>query len=121
MKKTNRSEQEVFADLTALCSRPGYVHAVAHLSLRDNVIPYTGSMKEADISKMSSPSRLCRTEINTLVGLMVKAEIDWNLPTPTLMQEYVDARERLLQELHHCLSGEVCAGLTKGFVSRICG
>ncbi|OUL72754.1 nuclease-related domain-containing protein [Paraburkholderia hospita] len=118
MKKENRSEQEVFADLTVLCSRPGYVHAVAHLSLRDNVIPYTGSMKEADISKMSSPSRLCRTEINTLVGLMVKAEIDWNLPTPALMQEYVDTSERLLEELHHCVSGEVFAGLTKEAVEN---
>src|SRR5258708_5183565 len=106
MKKANRSEQEVFADLTALCSRPGYVHAVAHFCFRDNVIPYTGRMKETDIGKMSSPSRLIRTEINTLLGLMVKAEIDWNLPAPRVMQEYVDASERLLEELHHCLSGE---------------
>ncbi|MFM0667461.1 YecA family protein [Paraburkholderia sediminicola] len=118
MKKTNRSEQEVFADLTELCSRPGYVHAVAHLCFRDNVISYAGRMKEADIGKMSSPSRLIRTEINTLLGLMIKTEIDWNLPTPMVMQEYVNASERLLEELHHCLSGEVFAGLTREAVEN---
>jgi hypothetical protein len=30
------------------------------------------------------------------MGLMVKAEIDWNLQTPILMQEYVNASERFL-------------------------
>lgn len=113
MKKVSRSEQEVFADLAALCCRPGYVHAVAHLCFRDNVILYAGDMKEADMRKMFSPSRLIRTEINTLLGLMIKAEIDWTLPTPGTVQEYMDATEQFLEELHHCLSGEFWSGLTK--------
>jgi len=113
VKKVSRSEQEVFADLAALCCRPGYVHAVAHLCFRDNVILYAGDMKEADMRKMFSPSRLIRTEINTLLGLMIKAEIDWTLPTPGTVQEYMDATEQFLEELHHCLSGEFWSGLTK--------
>lgn len=113
MKKPARSEQEVFADLAALCTRPGYVHAVTHLCFRDNVILYMGDMKEADMRKMFSPSRLIRTEINTLLGLMIKAEIDWNLPASKTVQEYIDTSERLLEELHHCLSGEPFSGLTK--------
>ncbi len=113
MKKVSRSEQEVFADLAALCCRPGYVHAVAHLCFRDNVILYAGDMKEADMRKMFSPSRLIRTEINTLLGLMIKAEIDWTLPAPETVQEYMDATEQFLEELHHCLSGEFWSGLTK--------
>lgn len=48
-----------------------------------------------------------------MLGLMVKAEIDWSLPTPKLVQEYMDATEQLLEELHHCLSGEFWSGLTK--------
>jgi hypothetical protein len=112
-KKDIRSEQEVFADLAALCRRPGYVHAVAHLCFRDNVILYAGDMKESDMRKMFSPSRLIRTEINTLLGLMIKVEIDWSLPAPKTVQEYVDATEKLLEELHHCLSGELWSGLTK--------
>jgi hypothetical protein len=113
MNKPTRSEQEVFADLAALCRRPGYIHAIAHFCFRDNVILYAGDMKEDDYRKVFSPSRLIRTEINTLLGLMIKAEIDWTLPTPKTVQEYIDASERLLEELHHCLSGEFFSGLTK--------
>lgn len=113
MKTPSRSEQEVFADLAALCCRPGYVHAIAQFCFRDNVILYTGDMKEADVRKLFSPSRLIRTEINTLLGLMIKAEIDWTLPAPKTMQEYLDTSEQLLEELHHCLSGEFLSGLTK--------
>lgn len=112
MKSPSRSEHEVFADLTALCQRPGYVYAVAHLCFRDNVILYSGNMKEADLRKMYSPSRLIRTEINTLLGLMIKAEIDWTLPAPATLQTYVDESERLLSELHDCLTGEFFSGLT---------
>ena len=113
MNRSTRSEQEVFAELAALCRRPGYVHAVAHLCFRDNVILYAGDMKEADMRKMFSPLRLIRTEINTLLGLMIKAEIEWTLPAPKTVQEYTDATEQLLEELHHCLSGEFLSCLTK--------
>lgn len=68
--------------------------------------------------KMSSHSRLIRTEINTLLGLMIKAEIDWSLPAPKMVQEYMDATERLLEELHHCLTGELWSGLTKESVEN---
>lgn len=113
VKKVTRSEQEIFANLAALCCRPGYVHVAANLCFRDNVITYAGDMKEADMRKMFSTSRLIRTEINTLLGLMIKAEIDWALPSPKTVQEYMDATELLLEELHHCLSGEFWSGLTK--------
>ncbi len=113
-----RTEQEVFAELAAQCCRPGYVHAVAHLCFRDNVILYAGDMKEADMRKRFSPSRLIRTEINTLLGLMIKAEIDWSLPAPKTVQEYMDMTEQLLEELHHCLSGEFWSSLTKEAVEN---
>ncbi|WP_455230851.1 hypothetical protein [Geopseudomonas aromaticivorans] len=95
-KKSIRSEQEVFSELATLCRRSGYIHAVAQLCFRDNVIIYNGNMKEADVRKMFSSSRLIRTEINTLLGLMIKVEIDWGLPTPKIVQEYMDATENLL-------------------------
>lgn len=108
-----RSEQEIFADLGAVCIKPGYVQALAYLCFRDNVIPYAGKMKEADMQKMFSPSRLIRTEINILIGLMVKADIDWALPTPQTLQDYVDTSDKLLEELHHGMSSVVFADLTK--------
>lgn len=110
--KSTRTEQEVFADLAGICCQPGYVHAIAHICFRENVILHAGDIKEADMRKMFSPSRLIRTEINTLLGLMIKADIDWILPAPRTLQEYMDATEKLLEELHHCLSGEFWSGLT---------
>lgn len=108
-----RTEQEIFAELATLCAKPGYVHALAYLCFRDNIIAYAGEVTEADMRKMFEPSRLIRTEINTLTGLMVKADIDWALPTPQTLQEYVNTSEKLLEELHHGLSGAVLGGLTK--------
>lgn len=115
--KILRSEQEIFADLAALCVKPGYVHALAYFCFRDNIIPYAGEMTEADMQKMFAPSRLIRTEINTLIGLMVKANIDWTLPTPQALQEYIDTSEKLLEELHCGMSGDPFAGLTKEAVA----
>jgi hypothetical protein len=111
-KMQTRKEQEIFADLSAVCRQPGYIHALAYLFFRDNVILHAGDIKKADIGKMFSPSRLIRTEFNTLLGLMIKADIDWTLPAPGTLQEYMNSTEKLLEELHHCLSGEVFSGLT---------
>ncbi|MBF6990784.1 SEC-C metal-binding domain-containing protein [Cupriavidus sp. IK-TO18] len=112
MNKSLRTEAEVFADLTALCQRPGYIYAVAHLCFRDNVIFYSGEMKADDLKTMYSPTRLIRPEINTLLGLMIKAEITWTLPKPATLQSYVEESERLLSELHDCLTREFFSGIT---------
>ena len=112
MRNSTRPESDIFNELEALCCRPGYVHALAYLCFRDNVILYTDELKKPDIEKMFSFSRLIRTEINTLLGLMIKAEINWTLPASKNIQQYIDASERLLLELHHCLSGEFFTGVT---------
>ncbi|MDR6383996.1 SEC-C metal-binding domain-containing protein [Paraburkholderia caribensis] len=65
------------------------------------------------MQRMFEPSRLIRTEINTLVGLMVKAEIDWAVPSPHALQEYIDTSEQLLEELHQGMSSALFAGLTE--------
>lgn len=108
----SRPESEIFADLQALCVKPGYIHALAFLCFRDNIIPYAGKMKEADVRRMFDPSRLIRTEIDTLFGLMVKSEVDWSLPPPLVLQEYLEASESLLEQLHHALSGAWVQGFT---------
>ncbi len=113
MKNSARPESDIFNELAALCLRPGYVHALAYLSFRDNVILYTDELKKPDLEKMFSFSRLIRTEINTLLGLMIKAEIDWVLPASTTLRQYIDASEQLLLELHNCLSSEFFTGATK--------
>ncbi|MDH1477473.1 SEC-C metal-binding domain-containing protein [Comamonas thiooxydans] len=114
--RQSRLESEIFADLRSLCVKPGYIHTLAFLCFRDNVIPYAGEMKEADMRRMFQPSRLIRTEINTLFGLMVKAEVDWSLPSPLVQQEYLSSSESLLEELHRALSGVWLQGLTAAAV-----
>lgn len=114
-----RSEREILAEIQALCTSPGYVHAVAALCFRDNMLIYAERLTEADLRDRFNPSRLLRTEINTLVGLMLKAPIDWTLPSPTVLGEYVVASDKLLQELHDAMSGafslaEALAALDRG-------
>lgn len=105
-----RSEQEILAELQALCTRPGYVHAVAVLCFRDNMLIYTERVTEADMRDRFDPGRLLRTETNTLLGLMLKSPIDWTVPSPTVLGEYVTASDRLLQELHDAMSGAFSLG-----------
>jgi hypothetical protein len=99
-----RLEVEVFADLQSLCASPGYVHTIAYFCWRDNLIRYSGSqVTERDLEHQHSHDKLLRTEISTLIGLMIQQPIDLSLPAPDVMQDYVDGTESLLHELHQSL------------------
>lgn len=99
-------------DLEALCTRPGYIHAVAALCFRDNMMLLGEHLTESDLQDRFNPDRLLRTEINTLLGLMLKAPIDWSVPTREVLGEHIQASDRLLQELHDALSGAFDLGET---------
>lgn len=99
-----RTEQQIFDELVSLSRSPGYVHAVAHLCFRDNFIRYSREMKADDLHRMSSMERLSRTEISTLIGLMVKAPIDYSMPDLRKLDEYVKSTDRLMLELHNAMS-----------------
>lgn len=116
---TPRSEQEIFADLEALCAQPGFVHMLAYVCFRDNMVLYSEDVTVEHLREVSRPDRLIRTEITTLLGLMVKAPLDWTLPPRDIQQQYLDASEHLLLELHHALSaafnlGEAGAAIERG-------
>jgi len=112
-----RAEQEVLEELAALCARSGYIHVVAYFCFRDNVVRYAREMTEEDLQRLFSPSRLIRTEITTLMGLMVKAEIDYALPAPEQFQQYVTKTEGLLEELHEGMSHAMFGELTKEVIA----
>lgn len=119
VKAPPRPEAEILAELQALCTSAGYVQALAHLCFRDNMVIFADQLTEQDLHKLHSPERLIRTEINTLLGLMIKAPIDWTLPSPDALQRYLDETERLMDELHRRLSaafsfGEVLAAIERG-------
>ena len=64
------------------------------------MIRYSGEMKPEDMQPLFSKSRLIRTEISTLIGLLLKNEIDYILPAADVMQQYLDQTETLLEEIH---------------------
>lgn len=112
-----RSEQAIFDELGVLCSSPGYVHAIAYFCFRDNMILFSGEMKPEDMQHLFSKTRLIRTEISTLIGLLIKNEIDYNLPAPDVLQQYINRTEVLLEEIHHSMSAPFWAAFDSKKIS----
>ncbi len=106
-----RSEQAIFNELAELCVSSGYVHAIAYLCFRDNVIRYSGEMKPEDMQHLFSKTRLIRTETSTLVGLMLKRDIDYTPPELDMLDRYVKTTEALLEEIHHAMSAGFWTGI----------
>lgn len=100
-----RLEQEIFDDLAKLCASPGYVHAIAYICFRDKIILYAGDMKPENMQHLFSMERLIRTETSTLIGLLVKNNIDYSLPVAEVMQHYLEKTDALLKEIHESMLG----------------
>lgn len=107
MKKPVRSEVEVFEDLAVLAREPGYIHAIALICYRDNLVIYTKEMKASDLQKLFSRERLIRTEITTILGLVARGPIDFTQPDAGTIQEYVNRTDRLMKELHDAMGHPV--------------
>src|ERR1700730_13676975 len=105
-----RAEHEIFDELAALCASQGYVHAIAYFCYRDTLIPYVTEMKAEDAQHLFSPQHLLRTEISTLIGLLIRSQIDYVLPAQPIMQRYISRTEELLEELHRAISAEMFEG-----------
>ncbi|UVL15908.1 SEC-C domain-containing protein [Pseudomonas atacamensis] len=105
-----RTEQHVFQDLQILCGSPGYVHVIAYFCWRDNTISFDDSLLLEDVLKLHTAERLIRTEMSTLIGLMMKSEITCKLPSPDAMQLMIDKTETLLNELHEFMIKDMTMG-----------
>lgn len=101
-----RPEQAVFEDLSRLCTSPGYVHALAYLAYRDNVVGYSEKLTAEDVRQLYSPTRLIKTELATLHGLMIRSPVDYALPASDVIERYIEQSDSLLKELHDALSHE---------------
>jgi hypothetical protein len=99
-----RVEQEIFKDLAELCVSSGYVHVVAHFCFRDSTVRFLGDLKPEDMDHLFSMSRLIRTEISTLIGLMAKKPIDYALPPPNEFRRLATKTEELLEEIHEAMT-----------------
>jgi len=103
---TTRTEQEIFDEIAELCVSPGYIHAIAYLCFRDNTIKYNEELAVDDIAEMFSDSRLLRTEISTLIGLMLREPVSFELPAPTIIDNYIARSDALMHEIHLAMSNE---------------
>lgn len=90
------SEQEIFANLANICCQPGYIHAIAYFCARDN-FDYEENINKND-------SALIPTEIDLLIGLTIKADIDWSLPCEKTFLGYINETEKILKKLHDRLN-----------------
>jgi len=104
-----RPEQECFDELAALCRSPGYAHAIADFCLRDHVVAYGDQLKGKEYAKLFHNDRLIRTEISTLIGLMLRGKRDLTLPTAEQISQYIERSQVLLQELHESLAEPMAA------------
>lgn len=107
MVVTGRSESEVIAELVTLTSQPGYVHAVAKICYRDNLVTYQDEYSASDLDKLFNPERLIRTEITTLLGLMMRQPLDLSLPAPSVVLDYVSRSDELMEELHQAMNSPI--------------
>lgn len=101
---TGREESIIFNELAELCSSPGYAHVMAFFCFRDNTASISDQVTPETILEQHKPESLIRTEISTLVGLLVKNEINLTLPSQDAIQSMINQTETLLSELQHSLS-----------------
>ena len=97
------SEQVIFDELAALCRSTGFIHAIAYHCYRNNFIFFNDKLKAEDMVHMFSRSRLIRTEITTLIGLMMRAPIKFTLPPPKRFSRYIEQSQKLLAEMHEAM------------------
>lgn len=103
----SRNEKEIFADLESLCSSPGYPHAIAQICLASSTIKYAGELKPEDVERQYTESRFLRTEYSTLLGLMIKGELNFDYPGQEIINRYVNKSTLLLEELHQAMMAPV--------------
>ena len=99
-----REESKILEDLAALTMSPGYVHALAHICQRDNVIYMKGKLQPSDMDRLFSKERLIRTELTTLIGLMAKKPLDLSPQPVDVVARYIECTDVLMRELHDAMS-----------------
>lgn len=110
-----REESQILNDLATLAASPGYVHAIAQICHRDNVIYIKDKLKPSDMDRLFSRERLIRTELTTLIGLMVKKPLDMSPQPSNVVERYVRHTDSLMEELHNAMSYPMFATMFEAF------
>lgn len=110
---SDRNERDIFRDLERLAAEPGFAHAIAALCLRDNFALFDGTVQPDQIADLFSSDRLARAEISTLIGLLVKSEIDLSIPDLNELQRLCTRAQQLLAELHRAIARPLFESLVR--------
>jgi hypothetical protein len=89
----------IFDDLAALCISKSYIHAIAIFCFRDYVVRFEDELRPENMAQLYSELRLIRTEVTTLIGLMMRAPIDFFLPLPETISDYIQRSETRADQL----------------------
>jgi hypothetical protein len=65
---------------------------------------YEKEITAKDVDHLFSSTRIIRTEMSTLIGLLIKGEIDFSVPSSAILADQVKRTENLLEALHHSMS-----------------
>ena len=101
-----RSETEILAELELICRQPGFVYVIATLCVRDNFVGFLGELNPDEYAKLFSWSRLLRTEMSTLIGLMAKGDIDLSPLENNEIEALMQRCDALLKELHDRMNAD---------------
>ena len=97
-----KTEAEVFKDLEALCTKPGYAHSLARLSIKVNFEPKR--MARDSVYRSYKSGKLLQTELSTLVGLAVKGELNTDPISSEDRNRFTNQTYQLMGELHTVLN-----------------
>jgi SEC-C motif/Nuclease-related domain len=107
VREAVRKESDIFSELAKICASPGYVHAIACLCYKNDIIRYGDTLTPEDMLQQFSRDILVRTEISTLVGLACKKQLNIDLPSPEVIQRYIDETDSLLKEIHQSMGAPI--------------
>jgi len=107
------NETEVFLELDKLCSSVGYAHVIAYFCFKSNIVSFEETVKPEDFLKLYSDERLSHTEISTLIGLMMKNDVDLTLPKPEEMQRLIECTDSVLRKLHNYMTEPMFKEISK--------
>ncbi len=101
------TEQQIFNTLENRCREPGFLEVISFLCWRDTFIHQESeNMGIKDILKGFDLSRLSRTELSTLIGLLCKNGITNKKLSEMELQSNVEEIDSLMKDLHQAMMFE---------------
>ena len=98
-----RTEEAIFEELGALCTQEGYIHALTIICYQNNFVSFDDALTTDVLAKIYDKENLIRSEITTLIGLMMRAPIDFSIPSVSDTHQFLARTVSILNELHQAI------------------